>query len=182
MLTFQTPRREDLEAITALYTKLRGQIDLKIVPDYFALFPQDFLRNVWRDHFEEQEPSCGRILCLNDKPIGLLRVGAIEGSYKPFLNAPLPEGTGELHQIYIDEAYQGHGYGAHLYRQGMADLKDLGFAHSFICTYRENEGAQAFYRHMGAEDFGCGVLDMDFDGKIYKRPVSFMLHRNIRAA
>ena len=59
------------------------------------------------------------------------------------------EGWGEIISFYTHPDETGKGYGAILFEEAVARLKDSGYQNAFVFVLRENEGARRFYAAHG---------------------------------
>ena len=88
----------------------------------------------------------GYIISANDKPIGVMRYNLFWDN-TPFLTL-----------IYIDEAYQGKGFGKQAMFHWENEIHGLGYKMVMTST-QVDEQAQHFYRKLGYKDSGCLILD-----------------------
>jgi ribosomal protein S18 acetylase RimI-like enzyme len=68
------------------------------------------------------------------------------------------DNTPFLTLIYIDDAYQGKGYGRQAMLHWENEMRELGYKMVMTST-QADEQAQHFYRKLGYLDRGCLVLD-----------------------
>jgi len=88
----------------------------------------------------------GYIVSDNDRRIGIMRYNLFWDNI-PFLTL-----------IYIDEAYQGKGFGKQAIFYWENEMRGLGYKMVMTST-QVDEQAQHFYRKLGYKDSGCLILD-----------------------
>lgn len=89
----------------------------------------------------------GYVIAADDKPIGLLRYNLFWDN-TPFCT-----------MLFIDEKYQGKGYGKKLLEYWEDDMKSQGYG-MLLTSTQVDEDAQHFYRKMGYKDCGGFVIDI----------------------
>ncbi len=89
----------------------------------------------------------GYVFLLEDKPIGLLRYNLFWDN-TPFCT-----------MLFIDEKYQGNGFGKQLMEYWESDMKSQGYGMVMTST-QVDETAQCFYRKLGYKDCGGFVIDV----------------------
>jgi ribosomal protein S18 acetylase RimI-like enzyme len=104
----------------------------------------------------------GYIISDNGKPIGVMRYNLFWDN-TPFLTL-----------IYIDDAYQGQGYGRQAMLHWENEMRGLGYRMVMTST-QANEQAQHFYRKLGYLDRGCLVLD----NTPCEQPIEIMMIKTI---
>ena len=104
----------------------------------------------------------GYILSDNHKPIGLLRYNLFWDN-TPFCT-----------MLFIDEDYQGKGYGKELMKYWEKDMKSQGYG-MLLTSTQVDEEAQHFYRKLGYKD--CGGFVIDVPG--YEQPMEMFLIKSI---
>jgi GNAT superfamily N-acetyltransferase len=120
-------------------------------------------------HLSEQEfnnkvrDNRGYILLADNKPIGLLRYSLFWDN-TPFCNL-----------IYINDDYQGIGYGKKLIEYWENDMKSQGYG-MLLTSTQVDEAAQHFYRKLGYKD--CGGFVIDISG--YEQPMELFLIKEIK--
>jgi diamine N-acetyltransferase len=83
--------------------------------------------------------------------------GAIQGYLKlgpTTLPGDTPEGSIELHQLYVGEAAKGCGIGPALYDWGIAEARRRGARHMQLSVFVDNHRAKAFYARRGFAKVG----------------------------
>jgi len=104
-------------------------------------------------HLSEQEfenkvqTKRGYILLLNDKPIGLLRYNLFWDN-TPFCT-----------MVFVEQEYQGKGYGRQLIQYWEHDMKAQGYK-MLLTSTQVDEEAQHFYRKLRYKDCGGFVIDI----------------------
>ena len=88
----------------------------------------------------------GYIISNSDKPIGVLRYNLFWDN-TPFLTL-----------IFIDESYQGQGFGKQAMLHWENEMRGLGYKMVMTST-QVDEQAQHFYRKLSYVDRGCLILD-----------------------
>lgn len=89
-----------------------------------------------------QKDNQGFILYVDNKPVGMLRVGSSrEEKYSE---------CGELRAIYLLEECKGKGFGKILYNKAFEELKKMGYKNVIIACLEENP-SNDFYKHMGGK-------------------------------
>jgi GNAT superfamily N-acetyltransferase len=63
--------------------------------------------------------------------------------------ATSPEGSGEVHAIYVDESVAGTGVGRELFAAATDGLRELGYPSAFLWVLATNERARRFYEKAG---------------------------------
>lgn len=89
----------------------------------------------------------GYVLLLNDKPIGLLRYNLFWDN-TPFCTL-----------FFVDQEYQGKGYGRKLIEYWEQDMKAQGYK-MLLTSTQVDEEAQHIYRKLGYKDCGGFVIDI----------------------
>lgn len=89
----------------------------------------------------------GYVFLLEDKRIGLLRYNLFWDN-TPFCT-----------MLFIDEKYQGNGFGKQLMEYWESDMKSQGYGMVMTST-QVDETAQCFYRKLGYKDCGGFVIDV----------------------
>lgn len=89
----------------------------------------------------------GYVLLLNDKPIGLLRYNLFWDN-TPFCTL-----------FFVDQEYQGKGYGRKLIEYWEHDMKAQGYK-MLLTSTQVDEEAQHVYRKLGYKDCGGFVIDI----------------------
>lgn len=89
----------------------------------------------------------GYVLLLNDKPIGLLRYNLFWDN-TPFCT-----------MVFVDQEYQGKGYGRKLIEYWEQDMKAQGYK-MLLTSTQVDEEAQHVYRKLGYKDCGGFVIDI----------------------
>lgn len=89
----------------------------------------------------------GYVFLLEDKRIGLLRYNLFWDN-TPFCT-----------MLFIDEKYQGNGFGKQLMEYWESDMKSQGYGMVMTST-QVDETAQCFYRKLGYKDCGGFVIDI----------------------
>lgn len=89
----------------------------------------------------------GYILLLNDEPIGLLRYNLFWDN-TPFCTL-----------VFVDQEYQGKGYGRKLIQYWEHDMKAQGYK-MLLTSTQVDEEAQHVYRKLGYKDCGGFVIDI----------------------
>ena len=102
------------------------------------------------------------ILCLNDKPIGLLRYNLFWDN-TPFCTL-----------LFIEEENQRKGYGKQLMEYWEQDMKRQGYG-MLLTSTQVDETAQHFYRKLGYKDCGGFVIDIP----AYAQPMELFLIKEI---
>ena len=102
------------------------------------------------------------ILCLNDKPTGLVR-------YNLFW-----DNTTFCTLLFIEEEYQRKGYGKQLMEYWEQDMKRQGYG-MLLTSTQVDETAQHFYRKLGYKDCGGFVIDIS----AYAQPMELFLIKEI---
>lgn len=102
----------------------------------------EFLRKV--------QTKSGYVAWLDGQPVGILRYNLFWDNM-PFCT-----------MLFVDEAYQGKGYGKRLMQHWEADMKAQGYGMVLTST-RADEAAQHFYRKLGYLD--CGGLLLSILGE-----------------
>ena len=102
------------------------------------------------------------ILCLNDKPIGLLRYNLFWDN-TPFCTL-----------LFIEKEYQRKGYGKQLMEYWEQDMKRQGYG-MLLTSTQVDETAQHFYRKLGYKDCGGFVIDIP----AYAQPMELFLIKEI---
>lgn len=87
----------------------------------------------------------GYVLCLNSKPIGILRYNLFWDNI-PFCTL-----------LFIDSLYRNRGFGKVLMEHWENDMRSLGYGVVLVSTQADEE-AQHFYRKIGYND--CGRLNI----------------------
>jgi len=87
------------------------------------------------------------VIRLDDKPIGYMRYNLMF-DFIPFLTC-----------FYIDDEYQGKGYGKNAMLYWEDEMRDLGFKMIMVST-QVDENGQHFYRKIGYKDMGAIVMDI----------------------
>lgn len=104
----------------------------------------------------------GYVLFLNNVPIGLLRYNLFWDNI-PFCT-----------MLFIDEKYQGKGYGKQLIKHWEKDMKEQGYD-MLLTSTQVDEMAQHFYRKLGYKD--CGGLIIDIP--MHVQPMELFLIKEI---
>jgi len=104
----------------------------------------------------------GYILQLDDMPIGILRYNLFWDN-TPFCT-----------MLFIDNDYQGKGYGKRLIEHWENDMKRQGYR-MLLTSTQVNEQAQHFYRKLGYKDCGGFVIDIPS----YAQPMELFLIKPI---
>lgn len=104
----------------------------------------------------------GYILIENDKPIGLLRYNLFWDN-TPFCT-----------MLFVDQNYQGMGYGRKLMQYWENDMKLQGYG-MILTSTQVDETAQHFYRKLGYKD--CGGFIIDIPG--YEQPMEMFLVKSL---
>lgn len=89
----------------------------------------------------------GYILLLNDEPIGLLRYNLFWDN-TPFCT-----------MVFVNQEYQGKGYGRKLIQYWEHDMKAQGYK-MLLTSTQVDEEAQHVYRKLGYKDCGGFVIDI----------------------
>ena len=105
----------------------------------------------------------GYILLDDNKPVGLLRYNLFWDN-TPFCNL-----------IYINNEYQGKGFGKLLIEYWENDMKSQGYG-ILLTSTQVDESAQHFYRKLGYKDCGGFVIDI----KGYEQPMELFLVKSIK--
>ena len=105
----------------------------------------------------------GYILLDDNKPVGLLRYNLFWDN-TPFCNL-----------IYINNEYQGKGFGKLLIEYWENDMKSQGYG-MLLTSTQVDESAQHFYRKLGYKDCGGFVIDI----KGYEQPMELFLVKSIK--
>lgn len=120
---------------------------------YRGLIPDDFLEGLsvddretrWREGLTERSP--GRACVVADDHQGrLVGFAAFGTAADP---ASSPEGSGEVHAIYVDEFVAGTGVGRELFGAAAAGLRELGYQRAFLWVLATNDRARRFYEKAG---------------------------------
>ena len=120
-------------------------------------------------HLSEQEfnnkvrDNRGYVLLDDNKPVGLLRYNLFWDN-TPFCNL-----------IYINNEYQGKGFGKMLIEYWENDMKSQGYG-MLLTSTQVDESAQHFYRKLGYKDCGGFVIDI----KGYEQPMELFLVKSIK--
>ena len=120
-------------------------------------------------HLSEQEfnnkvrDNRGYVLLDDNKPVGLLRYNLFWDN-TPFCNL-----------IYINNEYQGKGFGKLLIEYWEKDMKSQGYG-MLLTSTQVDESAQHFYRKLGYKDCGGFVIDI----KGYEQPMELFLVKSIK--
>lgn len=104
----------------------------------------------------------GYVLLEDNKPVGLLR-------YNLFWDN-LPFCT----MLFVEQNYQGKGYGKKLMEHWENDMKSQGYGMLFTSTQVDEE-AQHFYRKLGYKDCGGLVIDI----AEFKQPMELFLAKGL---
>ena len=104
----------------------------------------------------------GYVLLENDIPVGLLRYNLFWDN-TPFCT-----------MLFVDQCYQGKGYGKKLMEFWENDMKSQGYKMVLTST-QVDENAQHFYRKLGYKDCGGFVIDFPGDSK----PMELFLVKSI---
>jgi len=104
----------------------------------------------------------GYVLLENDVSVGLLRYNLFWDSI-PFCT-----------MLFIDERFQGNGYGKRLIRYWEIDMKEQGYS-MLLTSTRIDETAQHFYRKLGYKD--CGSLIINIPQ--YTQPMEVFLAKEL---
>ena len=120
-------------------------------------------------HLSEQEfnnkvrDNRGYVLLDDNKPVGLLRYNLFWDN-TPFCNL-----------IYINNEFQGKGFGKLLIEYWENDMKSQGYG-MLLTSTQVDESAQHFYRKLGYKDCGGFVIDI----KGYEQPMELFLVKSIK--
>ncbi len=175
---------EDCEAIVNFHRVTRTVTDLSLAPDLAeANIADGFYDRIWAEHFKtkDKQETKGRALKVNLEGciIGIVRYGLIPNlPYEPLVKHGA-HGWGELHQLYIDPAYQNHGLGRTLFIQATQDLASWGAARMLVRCFRDNSLTRRFYEHLSAQ-FLCDELSVvKRNGKNFEIPTSHYVLPNL---
>lgn len=112
----------------------------------------------------ENKVACqrGYVLLDDSMPIGLLRYHLFWDN-TPFCTL-----------LFVDQKYQGHGYGTKLMTHWENDMKSQGYG-MLLTSTQVDETAQHFYRKLGYQD--CGGLIVNIPG--YEQPMELFMSKGI---
>lgn len=161
-----------------MYRDFRAASDMPLVPDYFAAIPDEIYSARWNKVFARPDVYSANILLKDGVRAGFSVAGPMdEEDRQAFMqDCDLPDNYGELHQLYLSPAAQGQGMGRVMYDRVADDMRALGHGGFTLCTYQENRRAIGFYEAMGAKWLKDDMLYLTFSGKLWHRPVTFMVH------
>lgn len=176
--TFYRPAESELPELAKLYRDFRAAADMPLVPNYFKALPDEVYATRWKKVFAQPDLYSANILLKDGVRAGFSVAGPMdEEDREAFMRGcDLPKNCGELHQMYLSPDVQGQGMGRVLYEQVMVDMRSMGHEGFTLCTYQENERAIGFYKAMGAQWLKDDTLHLTFSGKLWHRPVTFMVH------
>jgi ribosomal protein S18 acetylase RimI-like enzyme len=107
-------------------------------------------------HREFDEPGSSYFFACDDfKPVGYLRLRKSREAEEQLGN-----NTIELHRLYVDVNYQGHGIGKLLMEFALGHAKKLNVDWLWLGVWEHNPRAQAFYSSWGFERFGEHIFQM----------------------
>lgn len=104
----------------------------------------------------------GYVLMEDNKPVGLLRYNLFWDNF-PFCT-----------MLFVEQSYQGKGYGRKLLEHWENDMKSQGYGMLFTSTQVDEE-AQHFYRKSGYKDCGGLVIDVPE----FKQPMELFLIKGL---
>lgn len=91
-------------------------------------------------------------------PAGGVRVAVLDGVVRAMAAHDVDNGIGWIEQLYVEPGFTGHGLGAALLRQALAELHAAGAQPVRLWCFQANAGARRFYERHGfvAVDFTDG--------------------------
>jgi len=104
----------------------------------------------------------GYIILSNETPVGIMRYNLFWDSI-PFLNL-----------IYIDDAYQGMGYGKQAMLFWENEMRKLGYV-AVMTSTQTDEQAQHFYRKLGYIEKGS----LFFDNTPFEQPLEIIMMKTL---
>ena len=110
-----------------------------------------FLSSKTADAFEQQVTSpeyAFRLAEEDGRLIGYIKMGPNE------LPGDTPEGTWELHQLYLTPDAKGRGIAQDLMDWGFAEARRRGFKHLQLSVFVDNQRARRLYDKIGFEEVG----------------------------
>jgi len=145
----------DIPAIVAVQARswqasYRGLVDDSYLDNLPLL---DWIES-WRGHFFG---AAGQTACVLAEAGG--RVVGFASAGAPGEPDGLPSGTGELHTIYIDAAYQGVGLGRRLLGWALDHLRSGGYRVAVLWVLEGNQRGIGFYEAAGWSADGARATD-----------------------
>lgn len=132
---------------------------------YQGMIPQEFLDGLCAEHWEE---GYRKNLGAEGKPSAavLLEGGQVIGvsSFAKSRDDDLSPTYGEIISIYVLPEYWSMGYGKHLLKFAVEELKNLNFSDCALWTLEENHRAQRAYERFGFARDGARKTG-EFSGK-----------------
>lgn len=114
------------------------------------------------EFYKKIRDKMGYILCEDDIQIGILRYNLFWDN-TPFCT-----------MLYVDEEYQGKGFGRRLMEFWESEMKLMGYGMLMTST-QVDENAQHFYRKLGYKDKGGLIVDVPG----YEQPMEMFLVKAI---
>ena len=119
-----------------------------------AFLAKDYSVESFEGEFDEKGSSYF-FACDGERPVGYLRL-----RYSTEAEGHLGKNTIELHRIYIDVKYQGHGLGKLLMEFALDRAALLKVDWLWLGVWEHNPRAQRFYASWGFERFGEHIFQM----------------------
>lgn len=144
-VTLREAGLQDIPAIVALQARSWRSAYRGMVEDEFLdAIPMDKWIESWRVHFFGGR---GQARCFVAEEGG--RIVGFAGAGRAEPADDVDDSVGELHTVYIDEAYYGQGIGRRLVAAALEHLAGSGFSLAVLWVLEANERARRFYEAGG---------------------------------
>ncbi len=171
----------DRDELYIFHKGARYRTDYEFVPDFAeATLKSEYYERFWRAFPDPNGQRQVVKAVMDGKIIGFARFGIADGEeYDPGKLAGYVEGLGELHQLYVDPAYQGRKIGVALYRAAIGGLKEQGYRHMLVATIDANKKAKEFYLKAGAEFHYVYRDYIERGSEVFRKDVAVFVHPDL---
>jgi ribosomal protein S18 acetylase RimI-like enzyme len=147
---------DDADAITDAHIRGWQTAYRGLVPDeVLDGFSTERRAAWWRTTLSERAPDEAHWTWVVQAPDGV--AGFLDGGVgrpEP-VEAPAPDGAGEVYAIYLRPERRGQGYGRRLFTRAMADLEARGFDPLLVWVFEANPDGRRFYEAAGFRPDGA---------------------------
>lgn len=172
-MTVRAATKQDMQEIVRLYREGRWATDRYVHPSYAkATYHDDQFYRDFEAKLTKRIAVGNQVFVVQDgDKLAGFAIVADADEYPKHITNDFNKAA-ELHQLYIDVAYQGKGYGKILFDacrdRAVKDNKDEMLINVLGSDTAQNEKALVFYQNQGAELRDTVVEQKERSGKVYE--------------